>query len=976
MSELAAPLRRVLGETGYLTPDGRPASSTVTICDGDEQERGILKPNVRWDDANLTVKFKFDESPSPEAIGAWQQEVWNKGSEPLLWVIEPHQTTLYNGFAEPQPGGTGAKARLDTFHHNGTASAPPSSLDLADLGTRAGRLAMETGTFWHEKNWHEKKRINRESAVDARLLKDIDSLERKLHQAGLSVHRAQGLIGRAIFAQYLFDRGIIAEQFLQEEFNTVSLPAIMGNRPQASRLFRWLIDKFNGDMFPNTGVVPAGEHLEHVASFLKGELDGQGSLFPYRFDHIPVGLISAVYEQFVHSADPDHAKDSDVHYTPLAAVSLIMDEVMQDITGEETVLDITCGSGVFLVEALRRLVDAKARRAARTRAMVRQALEQQVFGVDKSKAAIQVAAFSLYLAALEFDPDPRNEAGLQFAPLRGQTLHTSDAHDVDLQRKFDVIVGNPPWSYRGRSGTASRRSRGTQGAISPRGESFDFANRGKEFACNDARFGMLLSATPFFAESETGRRAAQELVQSLSPLTLIDLSAHEWIFKNAQMPAMGLVARYRPEQDQKEMALVRLPWSHAAENGHTLKVASSDIQTLQLESWRRNPALFKSNFGGRLHDHLLLEDLVEREKSLKGRLAAIGTAFHVGWTRGNRKEPSTFLAGLPFLNKTRQRRFSFEIGDLPRFDEPKAEHPRPREIYRAPLLIVRKNLRQLPRPVASVVNEDVVYTKSCYGVPFPREHSNLAHLLAGILSSSYVAWYLHTADFSLWKREVLQSTVNAIPVPDLVEAGATSVGRRVVEIVKEFQQIADGGEPGEEDYEELDSVVAELYGLDARERMVIQDGLFRASWHWQKGRLKSDNPIGEAHLRAYAKAFVSKFDPWFEAARERRLCATVYEAKALDPIRVIRFVLERKAPPSEVRSTAPGASMARVLEDACKRLNAPSALKDFSRNGEVRLESESEVVIAKPSARRHWLAVNALADARAVLEESFRSSAA
>ena len=970
MSELAEPLLRVLGETGYWTPGVGPAAPSVTVCNGDERGRGTLNPDVRFDHANLTVKFKFAESPSPQAIGTWQQEVWNKGSEPLLWVVEPHQTTLYNGFAKPQPGGSVAKARLDTFHHNGSTSAPDSGLDLADLSIRAGLLAMETGTFWHEE-----KRVKRSSAVDARLLSDIASLESELRRAGLSADRAQGLIGRAIFAQYLVDRGIITEPFLREEFDGSSLPDILRHRQQASRLFRFLVDKFDGDMFPNTGVMPAGGHLAHVASFLEGEATGQGSLFPYRFDLIPVELISAIYEQFVHSADADHAEELDVHYTPLAAVSLIMDEVMQNITGEETVLDITCGSGVFLVDALRRLVEAKAPPAKRTRAMVRQALEQQVFGVDKSKAAIQVAAFSLYLAALELDPNPWNEEGLEFKPLRGKTLHVRDARDVNLSTKFDIVVGNPPWSYGGKSATAGQRLQGTDEPKSPRGQSFDFANRAKELARDGARFGMLLSASPFFAESKTGRQAAQHLVQSLSPLTLIDLSAHNWIFENAEMPAMGLIARYRPEQDQGEMALVRVPWSHAAENGATLKVAASDLQTLRMESWKRNSALFQSSFKGRLHDHLLLENLVERERPLKDRLTAIQTALHMGLTIGNRAKKSAALRGLPFLQKT-PKRFSLQADDLPRFDEPWAEAPRDRDIYRAPLLVVWKNLRKSPRLVTSVVNEDVVYTNSCYGVPFPREHGDLAYLLAGILSSSYAAWYLHTAEFSLWKRAILVGTANSVPVPDLVEAGATPIGERVVEVVRAFPQLSDEGGPPDEYFEELDAAVAELYGFDASERMVIRDGLFRASWHWEKGRLESDSPVGEAHLRAYAEAFVSKFDPWFEAARQRRLCATVYEAKALEPIRIIQFVLEHKAPPSDVRSAASDAPMAEILVDACRRLNAPSAMTDFSRNGEVRLESETEIIIAKPSSRRHWLAVNALADARAVLEESFRSGGA
>ena len=152
-----------------------PAAPTVTICNGDERQRGILKPIVRWEDANLKVDFTFAESPASEDIGDLQREAWNKGSMPLLWIIEPDRTTLYNGFAEPQQGGSVTNARLDTFYHNGAGDS--SNSGLTDLGTRAGRLAMETGTFWHKE-----KRVKRRDAVDMRLLRDIALLERKLRE--------------------------------------------------------------------------------------------------------------------------------------------------------------------------------------------------------------------------------------------------------------------------------------------------------------------------------------------------------------------------------------------------------------------------------------------------------------------------------------------------------------------------------------------------------------------------------------------------------------------------------------------------------------------------------------------------------------------------------------------------------------------------------------------------------------------------
>ena len=73
------------------------------------------------------------------------------------------------------------------------------------------------------------------------------------------------------------------------------------------------------------------------------------------------------------------------------------------------VLDPACGSGVFLVEAFRRLARLKAKRHGRalTRDELHELLGSQIFGMDIDRQAVYVTAFSLYLALLELDPDPQ-----------------------------------------------------------------------------------------------------------------------------------------------------------------------------------------------------------------------------------------------------------------------------------------------------------------------------------------------------------------------------------------------------------------------------------------------------------------------------------------------------------------------------------------------------------------------------------------
>ncbi len=985
---ITEPLRRALETTGYLI-NGEPAAPSVILGGGDSYDADThfrrtpsFRPEVQWrSSTSLSVYFKYvAESPRDEEVGRWQQEVWNQGFAPLLWIISPERIDLYNGFGLPQEANDVDMNRLGTFRH--------IEAELERLDVLAGRLAMETGQFWREET-----RVSRKTSVDRRLLRDLRLLEQRLVDADLPRDEAQGLIGRSIFANYLIDRKIVSERCLQEICGRLTLPEVLHD-PDATRcLFKWFSETFNGDMFPSAIVVPEAEHLEQVARFLKAEdLEGQQlSLFPYQFDVIPVELISSIYEQFVHSTNESgskadgKAKSEGVYYTPLPAVSLVLDEVMDGLTGNETILDLTCGSGVFLVEALRRLVRIKSDKAPPDRALIRQTLYEQIHGVDISEAAVRVAAFSLYLAALELDPEPRPPEALRFEPLEGRTLFVGDAREIEQTplgrkilvtdaglKKFDVIVGNPPWSFGGRAGTTARRGTGARTPLQPRGQSLDFVFRANDFAHDKTRFGMILSATPFFSRSSTGIKAARGVVQALAPVTLVNLSALSgWLFQKANMPAIALLARHRV-QNADRMTLVQIRWSLAGEQSHTFEIAPSDVTTLSIASWKRKQGLFKAAFLGGRHDLLLLDDLWERHESLEARLSALDTRLRTGLTFGNHGNDAAFLKELPFVQPGSVAHF--HVPDrLPKFDQDRAERPRPREIYKGPLLLVGEYMQGRPRPVTAIVERDLVYTDAYFGVSFSGTQSEADYLVAGILGSALASWYflMTGSAFGLWIRRLKLADIKTMPVPDLEKAVESGTGQHVAKLARIFHRKT----PDNDDWESLDSAVFDLYELDKRDRIVVRDGLFRASWQWKQGRLESAEPAAGCHLSDYARAFVSSIDEWLYTANERRLRAEIYEPTPSDPLRAIRFVLEDRPPPSTTKVVQPGGPLREVLARVGMRLNVPLT-RELTGLRELRVHDRREVVIVKPAARRFWLGSAALDDARSVLTESFTGGSA
>ena len=992
----------VLEATGYLI-GGQPAPG-VTL--GEEATANLrfrsFKPDGKWrGESALTVYFKLEpEPPSEERIATWRREIWNEGQSPLLWVISQNKIDLYNGFARPRAAGDAKASRLRTF--------AKSAGELDELDLLAGRFAMETGRFWEH---DAAKRVHRRTSVSQQLSSDLASLERDLLHGGMLRLDAQGLIGRSIFVQYLVDREIATPEFLNELCGRNALSDVLRDARSAEQLFDWLHYVFDGDMFPINGRPDRPEHLRRVADFLDAvdPRTGQRTLFPYQFDIIPVELISSIFEQFVQ-ADPTirgSAGGTNVHCTRLSLVSLVLDEVMVECVGHETVLDWTCGSGVFLVEAFRRLVTLRAGGKPPSGLMIRYVLHEQVFGLDISEAAIKVAAFSLYLAALDLDPNPQTPQALAFWPLIGKTLFVGDVRmdqhkltAANRGRKFDLIVGNPPWR--------SMAPSPDDDAPAPRGTSLIFVNKTMEYGSHHTRLGLVLGVHHFFGRAETAQRALQQIIEKLAPLTLVNLSnLSTWLFPKANMPGMILFARHRRDAPPVIKA-VQAPWSPAGAKSHTFDLAPSDVTTLPIWDWKRDPRFLKGAVVGTHRDLTLVDDLWRAHGELKDELQKIGTRFRTGLTqnlipkrepqRGDvdpgaeamaqrleraaarlRVKPARLpMHGLPWLTgKAKMTPLSLPTG-LPRFDGDcdgaagQATRPRNERVYRAPVLIVREMLLKdyMPRIVAAVAERDTVYSNAYFGVSFPRQHGDVAHLLAGILSSSLASWFLLMTGsaLGLGKRRVMSIDVGQMPVPDLAEAASSEVGRRIVDRVREL-----GGQVvTKNEWRALDEEVFKLYKLRPSERIVVQDGIFRATWQWKAGRDASVAQATTENVVCYAKAFASVIDVWLRASNSHRMRAEVFDLPLREPYRVVRFVVEDQPGPSIVEVASPDGNLRQLLDRIGERLESPLT-NDLVGQREVRAYESGEVVIVKPAARRHWMGVCALGDADELISGSLRA---
>ena len=318
---------------------------------------------------------------------------------------------------------------------------------------------------------------------------------------------------------------------------------------------------------------------------------------------------------------------------------------------------------------------------------------------------------------------------------------------------------------------------------------------------------------------------------------------------------------------------------------------------------------------------------------------------------------------------------NFSVSEaLQPYTDEKAERPRNRRNYRAPLLLIKEFMGEDGRPIAAVeANRDMVFTKGAIsGAALPSTHIDIAYMLAVILNSALASWFflMTSSRFGLPKRHLLLNDTEDMPIPDLEKARYSDIGLRLINFGRRLHERP----PNDADWCALDEEVFNLYNLDSADRIVIRDGLFRARWQWKSGRLESAAAACPGtYIRDYARAFVAAIDVWLSAANRHRMRGEVFNLPQSAPLRIVRFVLEeRKSTPSAAEApeiVSPDGSLRQVLDRIGERLDVPLGTRLIGQRA-LRIYGPDEVVIVKPAARRHWMGVSALEDADAVLVES------
>jgi hypothetical protein len=759
---------------------------------------------------------------------------------------------------------------------------------------------------------------------------------------GLDQADVLSLVGRALFFRFLCDREIVRPGSLRSIApNSPSLKACFETPESAASTCKWLDATFNGDFLPlsDQGSEPffhriagktRGAVFQHLSAILHGH-EPVGSGYQLRFDepwakfdfaHVPVDLLSQVYEAFSWKWSPD-ARGTSVHYTPRRIAEYLVEEAFHDLKnpGAARVLDPACGAGIFLVLAFRRLYQAnwKATGQRPDTTAIRHILESQLAGFDVSEPALRLAALSLYLTAIELDPDPIPPSKLRFTKLRDRVLFNFRRGGIDPEigpvvgslgshvgaehdGAYDVVLCNPPWtSLEGKYGyLAFEFNQISQNILTKRGlkelaETYQnpdnvpdlpFVWRATEWCRRDGRIGMVLPGRNLFKQEAIPLRAREALFRAVEVNGILNCSnlSDTQVWPEMNQPFFLLFARNRKPRPNH---VLRWVTPHCDINLNRLgdvRIDSKSVELISTHATFDEPWLWKALSVGTSLDI----EIIRKIKAGKGKPLqnywenalnlTNGRGYQIG---GGQPVDASFLAKLPELDSTERFRFFADAKSLKLFGVKRIARPRKPEIYRAPLILVKESSGEdRASGWALVADESLAYNRSFYG------YSAFGHA-EGKLLVRYLHLFFHS---KLWnhyslvtspklgteRRSVYKSVLDQCPIIPWETLSA----KQKSEVQSLSEKLAS------EDvtiFHRIDNFFYELYGLNAQEIEVIKDTLDTALPYMEYRERACEHPDPAAQtafavrLTSLLQPFVRKHgrevsvDIWTPPLTERRI---------------------------------------------------------------------------------------------------------
>lgn len=1038
-------------QSGSLLPTTEEPTSSISDHDWLEKGEWLAAgkragaDKVFFVENNPVVVFAECGSDLLEEKAKAFNRIWSLARPRLLFLASPGEIAVMDLAQKPfnilEMKEDGSKKRrklktLKTLH---------SIKKVAEELQQYHRDNIESGKIFGEHRFGDLK-----NRADKALIRDLKTVRRELIHAGLSgqnVKHAHALIGRSIFIRYLEDRGILTRDYFLEvahqgagwaklldepvsrpgfdlSENRTFYPCVLESKGFTYALFKSLARDFNGDMFPGVDdeeQIVTQRHLTLIQGLFYGDVEFQQRLFfhSYRFDIVPLDLISSIYEEFYHLSATDdekksRAKEDGAFYTPSVLVELVLSRTLTalELTKKPRVLDPACGSGTFLVESFRRIVRYEWRRNKKRPSFdrLKQILRDQIAGIEVNEEAARITAFSLYLAMLHYLEPPAITEQLR----SGKTLpnilvseHKSENHyhsiwfgnafDTELIKSkpvlssrfgehcADIVVGNPPWGAPGTKADAMTQEREkmmlewcrvNNKSISDNEPSQAFLWRSLDFLKECGKAGMLISAGVLFKHGQKARSFRQQWTEDVRINEIFNFSdVRKFFFKGADSPFI-LVCFERGEQNGIPVKYWVARKVIALKKTQAVLFSKQDIHILRDEDLKSGQ-LWKIYWFGSLADSDFLRQLQSRQQ-----LSEFVQKSGQGYKLSSAEKPADKLAGMDALVIESFSRYSSL-----RFKRPPKKIHRSGviDVYSGKRLLFQQGISEKDEPKGHIVaryeEKKFCFTNSIYGIKLKVQEERRYKTFLGILWSSFARYYffLTASTWGLWHHQIHLKELLQLPVVFGEDNPATD---KIIAVVDKLRNYGprkrdlwhpNGLQEAEIEAQrrilekQLDEAVFELYSLNEEQKDLIRDCCEVTLPFFYKpfdsvGAMLAVENNDLSWIETYARVFSRRWNAYLEDGLEMR--ATLHIGAHENMIAVEFFPADISDPwDLSLKSD----SWRYVLDQIGYALPQPMRASQIVVDGVVHAVSDYAVIVIKRNERRFWTRSLAREDADSTL---------
>jgi hypothetical protein len=462
---------------------------------------------------------------------------------------------------------------------------------------------------------------------------------------------------------------------------------------------------------------------------------------------------SHLYEQFL-ATKPGVRKAAGAYYTPQTVVESVVQHTLGPLFRGKTpkdvarfrIVDPACGTGVFLIQAYRLLLDwygRQARPRVKTRlpaGLRRHILLHNLYGVDLDAGAVRIARAVL-----------QQEAGLLKLDLSHTIRHGNALVDSDFPRAklplnwqevfpeaaggFDAVLGNPPWGQKAIRVEEDMKRYLWQRYPSSAGI-FDlfrpFVELGVRLTRDGGRFGMVLPDIVLLKDYPQTRRYL------LDQLTLERIDWRGKAFAGAEMDVATVIGRKGAAPANQKVAVT--VHDRTAPLCHTIRQSDFEANprctfNLRLTAPRRRLLAQLAN-GPRLGDWFEIHEGVH-----SGNIRA---ELFLREKRDSSCRPLYFGRDEIASYRLRWSGWHIRLRALParKTWQRYANLGQPEWHEREKLLVRRTGDR-----VLAAVDQEGRYASNNFFLIFPRQPGPLdLHGLCALLNSRFMTWYFRVVE--------------------------------------------------------------------------------------------------------------------------------------------------------------------------------------------------------------------------------------